>query len=144
MKFTMHANPVISFFPFARKVVAMTSPLLLVLILLTHFQTVRAQQPDKKIGFSIQVGTDGYFSSTIAKVAVTQVNPDSQALAAGVVVGDEIVKIQEITVPGNNASKLKEHLDFVPGVPKKVTFKRANGSKYEVVFRRAVAPKADG
>lgn len=107
-------------------------------------QSAWAQQPEKKIGFGISVSTDGIFSSTIAKVAVTQVTPDSQALAAGVLAGDEIVKIQDITVPGNNAAKLKEHMDFVPGVPKKITFKRATGTEYDVVFTRVVNPKTGG
>jgi C-terminal processing protease CtpA/Prc len=103
-----------------------------------------AQQPEKKIGFSVQVSTDGYFSSTVAKVAITQVSADSQALAAGVVAGDEIIKIHDTTVPGNSASKLKEHMDFVPGVPKRITFKRANGTEYDVVFTRALATKLGG
>ena len=136
----MHTNPFLSEFSFTRHVIAFTS--LTLLVLLAPAQQAWAQTSDKKIGFAIQVSTDGYFSSTVAKVAVTQVSPDSQALAAGVVAGDEILKIQDITVPGNSASKLKEHMDFVPGVPKKLTFKRANGSEYEVVFTRAVATKA--
>lgn len=113
-------------------------------LLLIPFQDLRAQPSEKKIGFGVQVSTDGFFSSTIAKVAVTQVSPDSQALAAGVAAGDELVKIQETTVPGNSATKLKEHMEFVPGVPKKITFKRSNGTEYEVIFTRAVAPKAGG
>ena len=115
--------------------------LLLVLLALAPWQKVWAQQPEKKIGFGISVSTDGFFSTTIAKVAVTQVSADSQALGAGVAAGDEVVKIQDITVPGNSANKLKEHMDFVPGVPKKITFKRANGTEYEVVFTRALAAK---
>jgi C-terminal processing protease CtpA/Prc len=112
------------------------------LLALAPLQQVWAQQPEKKIGFGMAVSTDGYFSTTIAKVTVTQVSPDSQALAAGVVAGDEIVKVQDITVPGNSATKLKEHLDFVPGVPKKLTFKRGNGTEYDVVFTRALAAKS--
>ena len=65
-------------------------------------------------------------------------------MAAGVVAGDEVVKVQDITVPGNSASKLKEHMDFLPGVPKKITFKRNNGVEYDVVFTRALAAKSGG
>ena len=114
------------------------------LVLLACLPTAHAQQTEKKIGFAVQVSTDGFFSATIAKVAVSQVSPDSQALAAGVAAGDEIVKIQDIPVPGNSATKLKEHMDFVPGVPKKIIFKRPNGSEYEVIFTRALTPKAGG
>lgn len=127
-------------FAFAQRAVAITS----LLLALIPFQEVCAQQSEKKIGLGVQVSTDGFFSSTIAKVAVTQVSPDSQALAAGVAAGDELVKIQGIIVPGNSVTKLKEHMDFEPGVPKKITFRRSNGSEFEVVFTRAVAPKAGG
>jgi C-terminal processing protease CtpA/Prc len=103
-----------------------------------------AQPSEKKIGFSVQVLTDGFVNVTVAKIVVTQVSPDSQALAAGVVVGDELVKIQETTVPGNSALKLKEHMAFVPGSPKKMTFKRPTGAQYDVVFVRPAEPKQGG
>jgi ABC-type sugar transport system substrate-binding protein len=116
----MNANPFISKFSFTRLAAALIG--LLLWLLLAPTQSAWAQAADKKIGFAIQVSTDGYFSTTVAKVEVTQVSPGSQALAAGVAAGDEVVKIQDITVPGNSAGKLKEHMDFVPGVPKKLTF----------------------
>ena len=136
----MHFSFPSSLFASIRKPVAGAS--LVLLALFTPFQSAWAQPAEKKIGFAISVSTDGFFSSTIAKVAVTQIAPDSQALAAGVTAGDEVVKVQEITVPGNSATKLKEHMDFVPGVPKKITFKRANGTEYDVVFTRAAAAKS--
>lgn len=109
------------------------------MLALMFTQGVAAQPPEKKIGFGVQVYTDGFFSSTVTKITVTQVVAASQALAAGVAVGDELIRIQETVVPGGSATKLKEHMEFVPGVPKKITFKRANGSEYDVVFVRAVA-----
>jgi len=136
----MYPNPRIAKFSFIRKAVALTS--LFILVLLTPLQNVWAQPSDGKIGFAVEVSTDGFFSSKITKVAISRVSPNSQALAAGVTAGDEIVKIQDISVPGNSTGKLKEHMDFVPGVPKKLTFKRANGTEYEVVFTRAAAPKS--
>jgi C-terminal processing protease CtpA/Prc len=126
-----------AYFGFARKIIAITG----LLLVLAPIQQVGAQTSEKKIGFGVKVSTDGFFSSTIAKVEVTQVSPDSQALAAGVSPGDELVKIQDVAVPGNSASKLKEHMDFIPGVPKKIVFKRTNGAEYEVVFIRAGAQK---
>ena len=114
------------------------------LLALNLLQVAHAQSSDKKIGFGVSVSTDGWFSSTIAKVAVSQVIADTQASVAGVAVGDEVIRIQEVTVPGNSASKLQEHMDFVPGVPKKILFKRPNGSEYEVVFTRVMPPKVGG
>jgi len=107
------------------------------LLALLYVQRVEAQPPEKKIGFSVQVRTDGFLSTTVAKVLVTEVAPDSQALAAGVAAGDELVKIEETIVPGNSALKLKEPMVFVPGVPKRITFKRPTGALFEVVFVRA-------
>jgi predicted metalloprotease with PDZ domain len=112
------------------------------LFALVFIQGAAAQPPEKKIGFGIQVYTDGFFSSTVTRIAVTQVVADSQAQSAGVAVGDELVRVQETVVPGGSATKLKEHLEFVPGVAKKITFRRANGSEYDVVFVRAAAPKS--
>ncbi len=127
-------------FGFARKAIVITG----FLLVLVPIHKVCAQPSEKKIGFGIQVSTDGFLSSTIAKVAVTQVSPDSQALAAGVSAGDELVKIQDVTVPGNSAITLKEQMNFVPGIPKKITFKRSNGTEYEVIFIRAAAQKTGG
>ena len=56
---------------------------------------------------------------------------------AGVVVGDNVVRIEKTVVPGASAFTLKEHMDFVPGVPKTLGFRRANGSVYDVTFVRA-------
>lgn len=116
----------------------------LCMLALLFTQGAAAQPSDRKIGFGIQVYTDGFFSSTVTKIAVTQVTVDSQAQAAGVAVGDELVRIQDTVVPGGSAPRLKEHMDFVPGVPKKITFRRANGSEYDVVFVRAAASKSGG
>lgn len=107
-------------------------------------QGAAAQQPEKKIGFGVEVSADGFFSTTLARVSVNSVTPDSQAAAAGVVVGDEVVRIQGITVPGNSAATLKEHMEFVPGVPKRIVFKRANGTEYEVTLTRALPSKSGG
>ncbi len=111
------------------------------MLALMFTQGAAAQPPEKKIGFGVQVYTDGFFSSTVTKIAVTQVVADSQAQSAGVAVGDELVRVQEAIVPGGSATKLKEHMEFVPGMPKKITFKRANGSEYDVVFTRAALSK---
>lgn len=101
-------------------------------------QSVWAQTAERKIGFSVAVNKESFFSTTVSNVTVTKVTPDSQAQVAGVAPGDEIIKIQGTTVPGNSALKLSSYMDFVPGVPKRITFKRSNGSEYEVVFTRAM------
>jgi len=96
-----------------------------------------AQQRPKKIGFSVQVHTSGLTRTTVAKIVVTQVAPDSQASEAGVVAGDELLRIDTTVVPGNSVFALKAHMGFEPGVPKSVTFRHANGTPFNVVFVRA-------
>ena len=108
-------------------------------LLLAAAGAATAQAPGKPIGFSIEVSTDGLFSTTVQKVVVTNVVPDSQAQASGLVVGDELVKVQGLVVPGNSATTLKPAMAFVPGVPKKLVFKHGNGAEYEVTFTRAAA-----
>jgi ABC-type sugar transport system substrate-binding protein len=99
----------------------------------------QAPAPGRPIGFSIAVNTDGFFSTTVQKVVVTNVVAESQAQASGLVVGDELVKVQGLVVPGNSATVLKPELEFMPGVPKKLVFKHGNGTEFEVTFTRAVA-----
>ena len=95
-----------------------------------------AQSPGKSIGFGVQVSTEGLFSTTVAKVVVTVVLPGSQAEAGGLTIGDELVKIQGIQVPGGSALELKPHMEFQLGVPKTLVFRRSAGSEYQVVFTR--------
>ncbi len=101
----------------------------------------QAAAPPRKIGFGVKVMTDGLLSQTISRIEVTKVSPGSQAQAAGVAVGDEVVKVDDIVVPGANALKLKAHMDFQPGVPKKIGFKHPNGVVYVATFTRAADPK---
>ena len=97
-----------------------------------------AQPTVKPIGFGMQVERESFLSTTVSKAVITEVMPDSQALAGGVAVGDELVKVQGVRIPGNSALALMPHLEFVPGEPKTIVFRRANGSEYEVTFVRAV------
>ena len=107
------------------------------LAMLLLASSVSAEPANRKIGFSVQVSTSGLTKTTVAKISIIHVHPNSQALTAGVKVGDELVTIDNTSVPGNSVFKLKEHMAFVPGVPKKITFKRPTGALYEVIFVRA-------
>lgn len=101
----------------------------------------QAAAPPRKIGFGVKVITDGLLSQTISRIEVTKVSPGSQAQAAGVAVGDEVVKVDDIVVPGTNALKLKAHMDFQPGIPKKIGFRHPNGVVFVATFTRAADPK---
>ena len=114
-----------------------TGALALSVLTLACAGRAEAEPSTKKIGFSVQVMTQGLTRTTVAKVSITQVTPGSQAQEAGVAVGDELVKIETTTVPGASVFILKPQMAFVPGVPKRITFRRASGAQYEVVFVRA-------
>jgi len=93
-----------------------------------------AQQPSGKIGFSLKVQADGIFNPKVTKIVVDLVEPESQAQKAGLALGDELIKVEDIEVPGTDASVLKPHIKFVSGKPKKLVFKRVNGQIYEATL----------
>lgn len=96
------------------------------------------------IGFSLQVSTDGILSSKIVKAVVGQVQENSQANRAGLAAGDELIRVEGIEVPGNDAYALKPHMEFVPGRPKRLVFKRPDGSIYEATLTRSPADLTAG
>ena len=93
-----------------------------------------AQQPLGRIGFSLKVQADGFFNPKVTKVVVELVEPGSQAQTAGLALGDELIKVQDVEVPGTDASVLKPHMEFVSGKPKKLLFRRPNGQTYEATL----------
>jgi predicted metalloprotease with PDZ domain len=93
-----------------------------------------AQQPSGRIGFSLKVEADGFFNPKVTKIVVDLVEPESQAQKAGLSLGDELIKVQDVVVPGTDASVLKPHMEFVSGKPKKLLFRRPNGQTYEAML----------
>lgn len=93
-----------------------------------------AQQPSGRIGFSLKVQAEGFFNFKVTKVVVELVEPGSQAQAAGLALGDELIKVQDVDVPGNDVSVLKPHMEFAPGKPKRLLFRRPNGQTYEAML----------
>lgn len=98
--------------------------------------SLTASAQPKPIGFSLQVSTDGILSPKVVKAVIGKVQDDSQAKAAGLAVGDELIKVEGIEVPGNGAFTLKPHMEFVPGKPKRLMFKRVDGSTYEATLTK--------
>jgi predicted metalloprotease with PDZ domain len=94
-------------------------------------------KPAPPIGFGVKVFTEGLLGTTVAKVVVSQVAPDSQAQSAGLAVGDELIRVQGVQVPGGNALALKPLMEFVPGEPKKLVFKRPSGAEFEATLTKA-------
>lgn len=102
--------------------------------LLISITQVHAQQSSGRIGFSLNVQADGFFNPKVIKITVNQVEPGSQAQLAGLTIGDELIQVQDVEVPGAEASVLKPHIEFVKGKPKKLVFKRVNGQIYEATL----------
>lgn len=102
--------------------------------LLISITQIHAQQSSGRIGFSLNVQADGFFNPKVIKITVNQVEPGSQAQSAGLTIGDELIQVHDIEVPGAEASVLKPHIEFVKGKPKKLLFKRANGQIYEATL----------
>lgn len=88
------------------------------------------------IGFNLQISIAGVFSPKVLKAVVGEVLPDSQAKAAGLLAGDELIQVDGLEVPGNAARVLEPHLEFVPGTSKRLVLKRADGSTYEVTLTK--------
>jgi len=95
-----------------------------------------SQATSKPIGFSLDISADGFLNPTIVKAVVSSISPGSQAKAAGLAVGDELVRVQGITVPGGSASVLKPLMEFVVGQPKKLSLRRGDGTEYEATLTR--------
>lgn len=107
---------------------------LVLLAFLVSITQVHAQQSSGRIGFSLNVQADGFFNPKVIKITVNQVEPGSQAQLAGLTIGDELIQVQDVEVPGAEASVLKPHIEFVKGKPKKLVFKRVNGQIYEATL----------
>lgn len=90
----------------------------------------------RPLGFSLQVSTDGIFSPKVVKAVVGKVEEASQAKAAGLSAGDELIGVDGIEVPGNSAHTLKPHMEFAPGKPKRLTFRRPDGTRYDVTLTK--------
>lgn len=119
-----------SFHPLRRCVLQLVLPGLLALA-----SALAAAQP-RPIGFSLQVSTEGLFSPKVVKAVVGEVQPGSQAKAAGLSTGDELLRVEGIEVPGHDAYALKPHMEFVPGKPKRLMFRRSDGSTYEATLTK--------
>jgi C-terminal processing protease CtpA/Prc len=93
-----------------------------------------AQQARGAIGFSLHVQTDGFFNPKVVKALVKSVDADSQAQAAGLAPGDELIRVEGVIVPGSQTSALKPHMEFLAGQPKKLVFRRPSGQEYETTL----------
>lgn len=95
-----------------------------------------AEPAGKSLGFGLQVSAEGLFSPKVTKVVVKSVETGSQAHAAGLAVGDELIRVEGFQVPGAAASDPKPRMEFEVGKPKKLGLRRPDGKEYEATLTK--------
>ncbi len=79
------------------------------------------------IGFNINMDISGLFSPIVEGVQVTSIENNSPADKAGLQVGDRIVAIDNIQVPGCLTKEAKQQLRRLPGEALPLIIERENG-----------------
>ena len=95
-----------------------------------------ALQVSERFGLGLQVQADGFFNPKVIKVLVNLVEPGSQADTAGLSPGDELIRVQDLSLPGTDMALIKFHIDFFQGMPKTLVFRRPSGQTYEATLRQ--------
>ncbi len=69
-----------------------------------------------RLGFSVAVETDGFFSSTLKQVKITAVTAGAPAEQAGLRVGDSVESINDVAIVGASGTKIMDIVHAVqPG-----------------------------
>jgi C-terminal processing protease CtpA/Prc len=69
-----------------------------------------------RLGFSVSVETDGFFSTTLKQVKITDVVKGAPAEQAGLLTGDEVEAVNDVQVAGTSGSKIMDMVHAVqPG-----------------------------
>lgn len=91
-------------------------------------------------GFELNIAGESFFSLTVRLVTVASITPKSPAAAQSIAAGDEIIQIEETTVPGRKAWELKPLLQKQPGESIHLKLKRPTGQIYSVTLVAAKRP----
>ena len=69
-----------------------------------------------RLGFSVAVATDGFFSKTLKQVKIASVAPGAPAEQAGLQAGDDVESINDVLIAGADGSKIMDMVHAVqPG-----------------------------
>ncbi len=86
-------------------------------------------------GYGLKVSGSGFaLNPTIKRITIDGLVPDSPAARGGVGVGDEVVKVQGVTVVGTKAMKLRTLGQREVGQTLHLQLKRPNGEVYTVAL----------
>lgn len=91
-------------------------------------------------GFGLKVEGSGFLSFTVKSVTVESIAPHSPASEQHIAVGDEIIQVEETTVPGRRAWELKPLLQKQIGETIHMRLKRPTGQIYSVTLTAAKPP----
>lgn len=83
-----------------------------------------------KIGLLLDISVEGgFFNPTVAKVKVTEIVAGGAAEKAGVLVGDDIIKIADCVIPGCPADDAKDLMKKNKGESVSFLIKQADGTE---------------
>lgn len=105
--------------------------LLLSTALCSLFTSTAALAAEKgKIGLSLDIAVEGgFFNPTLAKVTVKSLVAGGAAEKAGLVVGDQILKIADCAIPGCAADDAKDLMKKNKGESVSFLIKQADGTE---------------
>lgn len=93
-----------------------------------------AQRAPSSLGISLEVHADGVFRPRIVKVLVKNVEPGSPVQAAGLSAGDELIRVEGVTLPGALASTMTDPMRPESGKPKRLGLRRPGGQEHDAVL----------
>jgi C-terminal processing protease CtpA/Prc len=81
-----------------------------------------------RLGFSTEVETDGFFSTTLRRITIVSVAPDAPAQKAGLQSGDDVVAVNDVPISGTSGLRVKDIVQGVkPGDHLRLKVRRADG-----------------
>ena len=91
-------------------------------------------------GFVLGVKGSGLFNPTVHSVVVQAITPSTPAAGQKIAIGDEIVEVEGVSVPGRKANELKPLIEKKVGEVVHLRLKRANGENYSVTMTAVKRP----
>lgn len=92
-------------------------------------------------GFAVSVDVEGFsLNPTLRTATIESVVPSSPASIAGLLVGDQIVEAQGVTVAGAKAEALKIAVQRAVGETLKLTIKRGTSAPWVAVLTAVARP----
>lgn len=93
-------------------------------------------------GFAPKVSGSGFFlNPTVKRIEIHSVVPDSPAARGGIHAGDEVVTIEDVTVVGSKALKLRSLAQREVGQTLHLTLRRPDGAVYTVALVAVKRPE---